>query len=60
MQNSFFHPSDPSKRVALENSFLRERCQSVLNEAANATNVTDEMKQNILQVIPFQVLSICF
>ena len=60
MQNSFFHPNDQSKRVALENSVLRERCQSVLNEAANATNVTDEMKQNILQVMPFHVLSICY
>ena len=59
MQNSFFHPSDPSKRIALENSVLRERCQSVLNDTANATNVTDEMKQNIIQVTPFQVLSIC-
>ena len=53
MQNSFFHPGDPSKRVALENSVLRDRCQSVLNEAANTTNVTDEMKQSILQVMLF-------
>jgi len=51
MQNSFFHQNNPSKRVALENSVLRERCHSVLNEAANATNVTDEMKQDIIQII---------
>lgn len=50
MQDSFFHPSDPTKRVALENAVLRERCQGILTEATNAVNITEEMTENIFQV----------
>ena len=50
IQDSFFHATNPSKRVALENTVLRERCQSVLTEAANVANITKEMKKDIFQV----------
>ena len=50
MLDKFFHATNPSKRVALENTVLRERCQSVLTEAANVTNITEEMITDIFQV----------
>ena len=58
MQDKFFHATIPSKRVALENTVLRERCQSVLTEAANVANITEEMTKDIFQVSFHETLCI--
>ena len=47
----FFNKSNTGKRVALENSALRIRCQTVIEEVLKANHITDEMKQNVHQVI---------
>ncbi len=49
----FFNKSNFGKRVALENSVLRERCQSIIEEASKATYITDKMKEDIHQVFFF-------
>ena len=46
----FFNKSNAAKRVALENSALRIRCQNVIEEALKATHITEEMKENMHQV----------
>ena len=46
----FFNKSDAGKRVALENTVLRERCQTILEKASNANDITDEVIENLHQV----------
>ena len=50
MRESFFNENNLEKRVALENKSLRERCQSVLQDASEAPQICDEMTENMLKV----------